>query len=576
MRSIPSAAELKPIELRLVVGSEDLSHRVRSFTLRFNFDAGAWTLDLEFNNPPDLVEVGYSLDPNDPTSAYNSDGPLLGSYHAVTLDIRKGGDTSWHRMFEGYVGPASVEASEEWPNVRTVTATCVGISQPLKDWVIEGRLALKYEEAQISAAASPDLLNRIVTDQGFNVPIVYEDDPNFAVTKYVVSNVSLWEALENALAPTGFRLIEKWSPSANAFRLTVKDPMRSKTTPDVTLNGGFRTRRLSGSEADVRTWVGVIFRYRGTEDEGFVWAEADDSIVQKYGIPDGSGGRKHRKMIYRTQERSLVDSESEARELAALILHDLQQPTPDCEIALPYLDPRFEAFDLVCAVGDTYAVDMGVMEIEYSWSFDEPLGRTVLRGSADRVIGAKRLWLSNDVKRLDERQLRIDELLGETPPKPPRPEATGSWYVGPDGTPQPVVDVLMKTPVPWWVKERVLRVIEFEALDSGTATGATSGTLEDSGKSWTPGRFGTGRDWVYIASGKGVGQVRRIASNSSTTLTIEGTWDTEPEAGDTYVILREKREYKEIRGDLRPYARIEGFPEGTWIGVRQAWIPSGR
>ena len=155
MRSIPSAAELKPIELRLVVGSEDLSHRVRSFTLRFNFDAGAWTLDLEFNNPPDLVGAGYSLDPNDPTSVYNSDGPLLGSYHAVTLDIRKEGDTTWHRMFEGYVGPASVEASEEWPNVRTVTATCVGISQPLKDWVIEGRLALKYEEAQISAAASP-------------------------------------------------------------------------------------------------------------------------------------------------------------------------------------------------------------------------------------------------------------------------------------------------------------------------------------------------------------------------------------------------------------------------------------
>ncbi|RLC84934.1 MAG: hypothetical protein DRJ03_12960 [Chloroflexi bacterium] len=63
MRSIPSAAELKPIELRLVVGSEDLSHRVRSFALRFNFDSGAWTLDLEFNNPPDLVEAGYSLDP---------------------------------------------------------------------------------------------------------------------------------------------------------------------------------------------------------------------------------------------------------------------------------------------------------------------------------------------------------------------------------------------------------------------------------------------------------------------------------------------------------------------------------
>jgi len=307
MRNVPSATQIVPVELRLIVNGVDLSDRVRSWERYFDFNGGCYVLEVTFMNHEQLREAGLGLDPRDPNSTYNATEPLLGAYHEVTLDIRKQGVSEWTRWFTGFVGPAEVSGGETWGEADTVSCTCVGKSQPLKDWMIEDRLALKYENAIISPTGSPDLLNRILQDQGLHYTVVYRNDPDFSVSEYIVSGVSAWEALENALAPTGFRLIELWNDSSSDFELTVVDPMRSKTEPDFELVGGFSSRRLSG----------------------YVWAEADSSVVAKYGIPDGSGGRKHRKMVYKTQDQSLIDSESEARELAALILHDLQEPTPD-------------------------------------------------------------------------------------------------------------------------------------------------------------------------------------------------------------------------------------------------------
>lgn len=576
VRNFPSAEEFKPLELQLLVRNTDLSHRVQGFELRFDFEAGSWNLDITFRNTEEDITANYSLDPNDPNSSYNQPSPLLGSYNLVTLKLRKEGDTTWHLFFKGFVGPSSVRVQEEFPNVFSVEASCVGLSQPLKDWMIEKRLALKYENASISSGASPDLLNQIITDQGFNYTIHYVDDPNFAVTKYVISNVSLWQALENALAPTGFRLIEKYISSSDDILVSVKDPIRSKTTPDVALTGQFRKRDITGSEADVRTWVGVTFRYQGTENEGFVWAEAGADIVSKYGIPDGSGNRKHKKMVYRTEERSLVDSESEARELAALILHDLQTPSPDVEISIPRFDGRFEAFDLIQVVGPAYTTLTGLMGISFSWSFDNPYGLTSLQGTVERIIGAKSLWLSQDVKRVGWKEDQLRDLLPEPPPKPLEPHPIGSWYVGPDGTPQPVIDVTFKSALAWWADSRALRVFEFEKLDSGTASGGAASYLEDTSKSWPNGYLGFGRDYIKITSGTGAGQVRRIKSNSATRIYVSPDFTTAPSSGSTYMILRAKRNLRDLDIGIRPYTRITEYREGDWIGIAQAWKPSAR
>jgi hypothetical protein len=68
-------------------------------------------------------------------------------------------------------------------------------------------------------------------------------------------------------------------------------------------------------------------------------------------------------------------------------------------------------------------------------------------------------------------------------------------------------------------------------VDSGTATGGTSTTLAGSG-------FSTA--WadriIYLTGGTGAGQSRFIRTATSTTLTVEPAWDTNPASGSTFSI----------------------------------------
>lgn len=78
---------------------------------------------------------------------------------------------------------------------------------------------------------------------------------------------------------------------------------------------------------------------------------------------------------------------------------------------------------------------------------------------------------------------------------------------------------------------------------TGTLTGATAGTAgtltfataTDSGQTWTVNDLRN--RWISITGGTGSGQVRAIASNTGTAITIAGAWVTTPTAGSTYAIV---------------------------------------
>ena len=80
-----------------------------------------------------------------------------------------------------------------------------------------------------------------------------------------------------------------------------------------------------------------------------------------------------------------------------------------------------------------------------------------------------------------------------------------------------------------------------EGFDAGIATaGTTSTTLEDTNAvaaSWTTDRWVGYR--VVIVSGTGVGQERKILSNTATVLTLfTGTpWDVTPDTTSGYIII---------------------------------------
>lgn len=71
-------------------------------------------------------------------------------------------------------------------------------------------------------------------------------------------------------------------------------------------------------------------------------------------------------------------------------------------------------------------------------------------------------------------------------------------------------------------------------FDAGTATAGASTTLTDSTKSWATNRWANYA--VRIVHGTGRGQIRTIASNTATVLTVQNAWDTNPSTDSVFVI----------------------------------------
>lgn len=69
---------------------------------------------------------------------------------------------------------------------------------------------------------------------------------------------------------------------------------------------------------------------------------------------------------------------------------------------------------------------------------------------------------------------------------------------------------------------------------TGTATSATSTTLINTAKTWTTNQWANSQ--AKIVSGTGAGQVRTIASNTETTLTVSAAWTIIPDATSVYHI----------------------------------------
>jgi hypothetical protein len=91
-----------------------------------------------------------------------------------------------------------------------------------------------------------------------------------------------------------------------------------------------------------------------------------------------------------------------------------------------------------------------------------------------------------------------------------------------------------------------------QQYDAGTATGGSTTTLADTSKAWTVNAQANRA--VTIIAGTGAGQVGRIASNTSTTLTIGTAWAVAPDATSTY----------RISDDLH-FAFTDGSANVLWV-----------
>lgn len=116
--------------------------------------------------------------------------------------------------------------------------------------------------------------------------------------------------------------------------------------------------------------------------------------------------------------------------------------------------------------------------------------------------------------------------------------ATGSFRELDLGTLVWTSKSITNLPATWGTDGRM--VVPYNITDvfaSGTATSATGTTLSNSAKNWEVN--GWTNYQVRITGGVGIGQVRVIASNTATQLTV-ATWTTTPDATSTYAIEQDE------------------------------------
>lgn len=409
---------------------QNITSRLYSVSVNDSIDADSASATLQLRNNPDLWVTGATnanLDPLDVNSSYylNSE-PLLGRYHELKLEISKDAGAHYYIIFQGYVGPGTVTVTTSTKRDDTISLVPCDLAFPYK--------ALHFKDSLIyKDASATSIMTQIFVDHGFNQSVTVIDEPNRTITEVETGETNVWAAQKSLIEATGYSYRIRWS--SDAFKPCVYDPDRSKDTPDAVFSGTFQYRKLGISEADARTKVIVEYRNRNTGNIEYAQDE-DETARNKYGIPDGFGGKLPNTMWYSAQgtgdSYSLIDTPDEASDLAGYILYDVKEPAPDVEIRIPRVNPQIEIHDLLSFVGDDYTLNAGVVEYTWSWSTDNKFGETIIQGTADRVIGEFGLWLSKDSASRDvqqELQLALLQGDGKAPVRPETPILTSYWGV---------------------------------------------------------------------------------------------------------------------------------------------------
>lgn len=89
-------------------------------------------------------------------------------------------------------------------------------------------------------------------------------------------------------------------------------------------------------------------------------------------------------------------------------------------------------------------------------------------------------------------------------------------------------------PATWATDGKLVVTPSDDVFATGTATAGAATTLTNGAKTWTTNQWANYQ--IRITGGTGIGQIRTIASNTGTVITVSAAWTTNPDATSTYSI----------------------------------------
>ena len=312
--------------------------------------------------------------------------PILDLGREVVIEVRIAADetataNSWHEMFRGAIDII------DWGSYE-VQITCRDQIRDLQDTFIEDRDEYSLSGGQAIETTMQDIMD----DWLSSPPTLYTPStPAFVTTNYNVSKESVLSACKFLADMIGWRVKYKWDSGTSAFRLTLFEPDRTKSSVDYTFTDDdyYEINRMAVDIKDIRNAVTIY--YPDPTDLLQDGQPTMKSVTRTDSASITSYGRRW--MGITEESTSLIDTSTEANDLADIAISDLAFPKIDKEMIMP-LWAWVELEDLYDVTANEYhsSTTITYAVVGYRHTFSDNRAETSLLLREDAVAGKHITW----------------------------------------------------------------------------------------------------------------------------------------------------------------------------------------
>ncbi len=287
-------------------------------------------------------------------------------------------DTDWRLVFEGFIDKFDWDANPVVLYCRDKGAAIVDTWFPAPNTIVAD------DNIQTTLTQLLDLLHLDVYTPLY-VPVV--PDPEVLIGSFNYDVESGMDVLQRIAQIIGWTLGFRYADVFGEFRLTFKDPGRTKTDPDFTITPSsyIKVNSQGLDRTPVRNDIWVS--YRPDNDPMTPRAlvnAANAESIRRYG---------RRSMVIQEDDASPINSSDSAQYMADLIAFDLSEVDVDKTVDMPYFWP-VELNDLIRFTPNRVHedADLDIAVVGYKHTLDENQSRTQLM-TRGKPAGSYWRWL---------------------------------------------------------------------------------------------------------------------------------------------------------------------------------------